>query len=408
MANPPDDMSAFAGEIQKLAQSGSFNPFSLIAGETRFHSVFLAPFSPTLREHIARFLTDGTGPLEDVAKSLQSQGASAVEAQTQAREMFTAAQGMLVVVMAGDHGLSTIPQLNFGHLEDGYLDHAVQACGANFPAAQELRAALIELKAKAMGGTGWPALIAGPGAGSKIDAFWLGLAAMLVEGMDEGFASLSGAGFERIRDLAHWIGAGVHDSGKKLDEDAAVLTARCHLVAGEAEAAAGCLDQLLSEDADADGLAEMVVHLSDAAIRQGLPIPAAAWLDTFTPKFEALFGTCYELRIARFKLLAAAAVSTERLLDAANHLFAANKKSARQDLTREPIWRVVVDPGTTLETAAAAEVIGKPAAFVAKRLEQGTIPFHRQVVAGQPDHVRIPEAALKSWLAVMQAHKLLD
>lgn len=404
----PDDMSAFAGEIQKMAQSGSFNPFSLIAGETRFHSVFLAPFSPTLREHIGRFLADGTGPLEDVAKSLQQQGATAVDAQTQARQMFAAAQGMLVVVMAGDHGLSTIPQLNFGHLDDGYCDHAVLACGANFPAAQELRAALSELKAKAMGNTGWPNLIAGPVAGSKVDAYWLGLAAMLVEGLDEGFSSLGGAGFERIRDLAHWIGAGVRDCGKKLDEDAAVLIARCHLVAGEAEAAAGCLDHLLTGDADADGLAELVVHLGDAAIRQGIPVPAAAWLDTFIPRFEALFGICYELRIARFKLMAAAAVPTGRLLDAANQLFAANKKSARQDLTREPIWRVVVDAGTTLETGVAAEVIGKPVTFVAKRLEQGTIPFHRQVVAGQPDHVRIPEGALKSWLAVMQAHKLLD
>lgn len=408
MANQPDDMSAFAGEIQKLAQSGSFNPFSLIAGETRFHSVFLAPFSPTLREHIARFLADGTGPLEDVAKSLQQQGASPVEALAQARQMFAAAQGMLVVVMAGDHGLSTIPQLNFGHLEDGYCDHAVQACGADFSAGQELRAALNDLKAKAMGGTGWPGLIAGPGAGSKLDAYWLGLAALLVEGLDEGFAALGGAGFERIRDLAHWIGAGVRDSSKRLDEDAAVLTARCHLVAGEAEAAAGCLEHLLKEDADADALAELVVHLSDTAIRQGIPVPAATWLDTFIPKFEALFGTCYELRIARFKLLAAAAVASDRLLEAAAQLFAANKKSARQDLTREPIWRVVVAPGTTLETAAAAEAIGKPAAFVAKRLEQGTIPFHRQSAAGQPDQVRIPEAALKSWLAVMQAHKLLD
>lgn len=408
MANPPDDMSAFAGEIQKLAQSGSFNPFSLIAGETRFHSVFLAPFSPTLRTHIAQFLADGTGPLEDVAKSLQQQGASPTEALTQARQMFAAAQGMLVVVMAGDHGLSTIPQLNFGHLEDGYCDHAVLACGANFPAAQELRGALSELKSKAMGGTGWPGLIAGPGAGSNVATYWLSLAALLVEGLDEGFLSLSGAGFERIRDLAHWIGAGVHGSGKALDEDTAVLTARCHLVAGEAEAAAGCLEALLNEDADADALAELVVHLSDTAIRQGIPIPAAAWLDTFIPKFEKLFGTCYELRIARFKLLAAMAAPADRLLEAANVLFAANKKSARQDLTREPIWRVVVAPGPTLETATAAEVIGKAAAFVAKRLEQGTIPFHRQSVAGQPDQVRIPENALKAWLAVMQAHKLLD
>jgi hypothetical protein len=407
MANP-DDMSAFAGEIQKLAQSGSFNPFSLIAGETRFHSVFLAPFSPSLRAHIAQFLADGTGPLEDVAKSLQQQGASAADAQAQARQMFAAAQGMLVTVMAGDHGLSTIPQLNFGHLEDAYLDHAVKACGANFPAAQELRGALGELRAKAMGGTGWPGLIAGPGAGSKVDTYWLGLAAQLVEGLDEGFASLGGAGLERIRDLAHWIGAGVHDSAKTLDEDAAVLTARCHLVAGEAEAAAGCLDRLLTGDADADALAELVVHLSDTAIRQGIPVPAAAWLDAFIPRFEHLFGTCYELRIARFKLLAAMAAPQERLLAAADDLAKANRKSARQDLTREPIWRVVVDPGVTLETAAAAELIGKPASFVAKRLEQGTIPFHRQAVAGQPDQVRIPEAALTAWLAVMQAHKLLD
>jgi hypothetical protein len=408
MATPPDDMSAFAGEIQKMAQSGSFNPFSLIAGESRFHSVFLAPFSPMLREHIARFLADGTGPLEDVAKSLQSQGASPVDAQTQARQMFTAAQGMLVTVMAGDHGLSTIPQLNFGHLEDGYCDHAVQACGANFPAGKELRAALSDLKAKAMGNTGWPGLIAGPGAGSNVDGYWLGLAALLVEGLDEGFLSLNGAGSERVRDLAHWIGAGVRDCGKPLDEDAAVLTARCYLAAGEAEAAAGCLEVLLNEDTDADALAELVVHLSDTAIRQNIPVPAAAWLDTFIPKFEALFGTCYELRIARFKLLAAMAAPLARLQGAADDLVKANRKSARQDLTREPIWRVVVDPGTTLETAAAAELIGRPVTFVAKRLEQGTIPFHRQAIAGQPDHVRIPEAALKSWLAVMQAHKLLD
>jgi hypothetical protein len=408
MAPPPDDMSAFAGEIQKLAQSGGFNPFSLIAGESRFHSVFLAPFSPSLRSHIAQFLADGTGPLEEVARLLQQQGAPAAEAQAQARQMFNAAQGMLVTVMAGDHGLSTIPQLNFGHLEDAYCDHAVKACGANFPAAQELRGALSELKAKAMGGTGWPGLIAGPGAGSKVDGYWLGLAAQLVEGLDDGFASLSGAGIERIRDLAHWIGAGVRDSSKQLDEDAAVLAARCHLVAGEAEAAAACLERLLNEDADADALAELVVHLSDTAIRQGIPVPAAAWLDAFIPKFEALFGTCYELRIARFKLLAAMAAPQDRLLAAADDLAKANRKSARQDLTREPIWRVVVDPGATLDTAAAADLIGKPATFIAKRLEQGTIPFHRHVTTGQPDQVRLPEAALRAWLAVMQAHKLLD
>ena len=69
---------------------------------------------------------------------------------------------------------------------------------------------------------------------------------------------------------------------------------------------------------------------------------------------------------------------------------------------------MVVDPGVVLETAAAAEVIGRPVAFVAKRLENATIPLHRQSVTGQSDQVRIPDGALRAWLAVMQTHKLLD
>lgn len=403
-----EDMSAFAGEIQKLAQTGGFNPFSLLAGETRFHSVFLAPFSPSLRESIARFLADGTGPLAEVVKAFQQQGASPVEATQQARQMFAAAQGMLIVVMAGDHGLSTIPQLNFGHLDEAYCEHAIKACGDGFPAAKELGTALAELRAKALGSTGWPGLIAGPAAGSNLLSYWLGLAALLVEGLDEGFLSLSGGGNERLRDLAHWIGAGAVATGKPLDEDGAVLIARCHLVAGEAEAAAAHLDRRLHEDADADALAELVAHLADTAIKQGVPAPAAQWLSVFVPKFEKLFGTCYELRLAAFKLLAAYAAPAERLLPAAETLFAANRKSARQDLTREPIWRVVGDPGALLDTGAAAELIKRTPAFVAKRLEQGTIPSHRAQQAGQPDHVRIPEVALRAWLAVMETHRLLD
>lgn len=403
-----EDMNAFAGEIQKLAQTGGFNPFAMLTGETRFHSVFLAPFSPSLRESVARFLADGTGPLADVVKAFQQQGASAVEAAQQARQMFAAAQGMLVVVMASDHGLSTIPQLNFGHLEESYCEHAVKACGEGFPAAKELGTALGELRAKALGGTGWPGLIAGPAAGSNLLGYWLGLAALLVEGLDEGFLSLSGGGNDRLRDLAHWIGAGAAATGKPLDEDGAVLVARCHLVAGEAEAAALHLDRRLHEDADADALAELVAHLADTAIKQGVPAPAAQWLALFVPKFEALFGTCYELRLAAFKLLAACSSPAERLLLAAEALFAANRKSARQDLTREPIWRVVGEPGPLLDTGAAAELIKRSPAFVAKRLEQGTIPSHRAQQPGQPDQVRIPETALRAWLAVMEAHKLLD
>ncbi len=408
MANESDDMSAFAGEMQKLAQSGGFNPFSMLAGESRFHSVFLAPFSPSLKKHIAQFLADGTGPLSDVAKSLEQQGATPAEAQQQARSMFGHAQGMLIVVMAGDHGLTTIPQLNFGHLEDDYIEHSITACGEQFAAKDALKTAMIDLRAKAMGNTGWPALIAGPSAGSNISNYWLGLAASLIEGMDEGMLSLAGVGIERLRDLGFWIGSAVRDLGKPLDEDSAVLCARCYLIAGDAESAAAYLDTLLHDDADADSIAELIVHLSDTAIRTTIPIPAAAWLETFIPRFEDMFGKCYELRIARFKLLASAATPADKLQAAADALFAANKKSARQDLTREPIWRVVVEPGELLETAAAATLIDRSPTFVSKRLEQGTIPFYRQSIQGHTDQIRIPKTALESWFAIMQAHKLLE
>jgi hypothetical protein len=92
------------------------------------------------------------------------------------------------------------------------------------------------------------------------------------------------------------------------------------------------------------------------------------------------------------------------LLPAAAALLAADRKSGRHELTREPIWRVTVeDPGELLETAAAADLVGRSPAFIAKRLEQGTIPTQRL-----EDQVRLPRQALLAWKAVMDAHKLLD
>ena len=57
---------------------------------------------------------------------------------------------------------STIPQLFFGQLDDGWRAHALASCGGEFPAKEALGKALTDLAAKAAGGTGWPALIAGP------------------------------------------------------------------------------------------------------------------------------------------------------------------------------------------------------------------------------------------------------
>jgi hypothetical protein len=396
---PDPEMAEFAGEIQKLAEGGSFDPFTLLAGETKFHSAFLAPFSPSLKKSIVQFCADGSGPLVDVVKVFQRDGLGAAEAALAAKRMFESAQGMLVAVLGGDHGLSTIPQLHFGHLEEGFCEHAVKSCGDKFPNRPALTAALADLRAKLAGGTVWPGLIAGPGAGGNVAGYWQKLGEEVVLSLDQGM----GPGHERLRDLAHWVGAAIAVSGRTPDDAGTVVVARCHLIAGESEPAAAHLDRLLREDADADALAELVVHLADAAIREGRPEPTLAWLERFLPKFEGLFGKCYELRLATFKLHTAAAAPAAKLLAAAAALIQANRKSARQDLTREPIWRVVAEPGPLLDTNAAAAAIGRSSTFIAKRLEQGTIPSHRQ-----GDQVRIPAAALAAWKAVMDEHKLLE
>jgi hypothetical protein len=401
----PADLSAFAGEIDKLAQSGGFNPFALLAGQTAFHSVFIAPFSPSLESAIARFLADGTGPLADIGKAFQQQGAAPAEASQQARAMFAAAQGMLVVVQVGDHGPTTIPQLHFGGIDETFCAHALAACGEQFPAKDALRAALADLRAKAQGGTTWPALIAGPGAGSNLVAYWEELGDALVDGLDQGAGQ---GGLERLRDLAHWVARALPACGKALKEDAILVAVRCHLAADEAAQGQALLAGLLSEDADADHLAELVVHLADAAIRQGQGAASGLWLADFVPRFETLFGTCYELRLAAFKLAAAAGAAEPVMLAAAAGLMGANRKSARQDLTREPLWRVTAaDPGELLDTAAAAALLERSPTFIAKRLEQGTIPTVRRLENGN-EVVRLPRPALLAWKAIMDAHKLLD
>jgi hypothetical protein len=96
-------------------------------------------------------------------------------------------------------------------------------------------------------------------------------------------------------------------------------------------------------------------------------------------------------------------------LGGAAALFAANRKSARQDLAREPIWRVVVrQPGVLLDTTQAAAVVGRSTTFLAKRLENRTIPYHRTNDGVQGEQIRVPEQALVAWKAVIDEYKLLD
>lgn len=402
-----DDLMALTGDITRLAQQGNFNPFSLIAGENRFHSLFLAPFSPALSQAITRFRADGTGPLEDVVRVFQSKGASAADALQQARQMFAAAQAMLVVVMAGDHGPSTIPQLFFGQLDDNFFAHALKACGDGFPAGPAFTSALTDLRSRHAGGATWPALFSGAGAPPGPAAYWDDVGRMLIHGLDGGV--MPGTSIDRLRDLAHWAAAGRIAVPGPLPAPTALQIIRLQVLAGEEQAAAARLDDQLSEDADADALVELVIHLADAALARQDPLPTTRWITAFIDRFEAIFGVTYELRLASFRLHAGADSPPPAMLSAAALLIAANRKSARQDLTREPIWRVVIsEPGVLLDTTAAAAAVGRSTTFLAKRLESRTIPYHRRSDAQQGEQVRVPEQALMAWKAVMDEHKLLD
>jgi len=390
-----------AGEIQKLTAQGQFDPFALFAGQTRFHSIFLAPFSPALSEARERFLADGTGPLAHISDLFQKQGASPAEALQSARAMFSAAQGMCVVVLGNDQGVDTIPQLFFGHLEDAYLDQVVGLCGEKFPDPTALRAALAELRRRAQAKAGFPALHAG--AEADTIPYWSGLADDLVAGLDGGLAHPAP---ERLRDLAAWIAAAhaaIEASGAMVESTALPAVLRCQALAGEVEPAFARLERGIGTIEDED-LVQLLMQLGDVAIARGRAPAAAAWWQRLLPALLAAYPASYDLLLARFKVLAAAQVEPAALVAAADALVKANRKNARHDLGREPIWRVAAeDPGELLDTAQAAELVGRSPSFIAKRLEAGTIPVHRQ-----GEQVRIPKRGLLAWKAVVEAHRLLD
>jgi hypothetical protein len=401
----PDDadLAAFADEVQKMAGRGGFDPFALLQGAMPFHSVFLAPFSPALQRAIHQFLADGTGPLAGAVQALRGQGMPEDAARGRAREMFQAANGMCVVVMASDNGVATIPQLFFGRLDEAWRAHALEACGKEFPGREALTKALADLAAKAQGGTQWPALIAGPEAGSNVLGYWLELASGVVASLDEGIVPVGG---ERLADLGHWVAsaATLLAQNREVDADDLAAIARCFVIAGSWREAGTALERAAAAELGDEETVELLAHWAEAAARAGDGREGAAWLAPRIAAFEQRLGRCYDVTRALFRLQASAQAPGDELLATVELMLARDKKSARHDLTREPIWNVrLADPGEILDTAAAATVIGRSPAFVAKRLEQGTIPTHRQ-----GDQVRIPRGALEGWKQVMEKHRLLE
>lgn len=398
------DDETFARELQQAASTGGFNPFSLITGERRLHSVFLAPPAPSLERDIARFLADGTGPLQGVVEQIKQQsGLDAAAAAQRARTLFAAAEGMLVVVLRDDQGLTTIPQLFFGRLDDDARDAAVASCGEDFLDADSVHAALISLREAAERGARWPDLCVGDAVAGSSRAYWEALGADLLAGFDEGLFATAP---DRLSDLGHWIARALHETPGALDGEQLLIAARCHLLAGAVAPALDAVRGLLRDyQPEDEQVAVLLEQLVDVAIAHGEPERAVAFFAEAHDDLEAVLGGCYEQALPRFKATAAAMAGTEALLAAAEALRRADRKAFRHDLNREPLWRVAVaDPGEVIDTHAAAEVLDRSVNFVGKRLDAGTIPWHRS----EAGEVRIPTRALADWRAVMERFELLD
>jgi hypothetical protein len=392
-----DDTTQMASELSGLLKAGAADPLALLAGDWHFHSCFLAPFSPTFEAARQQFLVDGGGPLSATVEQLRHQGLSASEAATTARRLMEAATGLCVAVVSGDHGVASIPQPFFGNVSAEWRQGAVQVLSEAYRAP--FGAALSELER--LGDAGWPYLVAGPAVrNGDLRGYWIELVHGTVAAVD-----LAGMrGDARLIDMGHWCAKAV-DAIKPDDldaEDHAALC-RCRLVAGEAVAACASL----AACAEAGG-GETAIDLLDSlatmtAMRGGDPL-VAAWLAEEGSILAQRFGCLYDVALARVRILAAAGTDAAALRPAVDALIAADRKLARQALTREPVWQVTAaDPGELLDTAAAATLIGRSPAALAKRLEARTIPCHEQ--AGQ---VRLPRRALEAWQQVMTAYGLLD
>jgi hypothetical protein len=386
------NLDATAADLQGLLAAGAADPFALLAGRMRLHAVFLAPFTPGFAEARRQFLSDGGGPLTAAVDQLRTQGLPPADAAATAQRIFAAAQGMAVAVLAGDHGVVAVPQPWFGHCSVEWQAGAAKALGPEH--LDDLARALAELAPLA--GKGFPRAIAGPAARGGVRGVWLELAAGLAE------SSESAPGFTgRQGDLGHWIGlaiAAIGDDG--LDPEDRLHLARAHLAAGEAAAACGRIGQL----DDATAVAELFDALAASTVARGGDAAAATWLAGPGREHATRLGLAYDAALAEVCLLIALGGDAAQLLPAAERLMTANRKLARQALTREAIWQVTAaDPGELLDTAAAAALINRSTTFVAKRLEARTIPFHLH--DGQ---LRLPRRALTAWLAVMEWGKLLD
>lgn len=397
------DPKQMATQMQQAFGQDGLNPFSLLTGQRRFHGVFLGPFTPGFSQARDEFLSKGTGPLVSIVEQFGQQGLDPAAAALRAREMLSGASAMLAVVYRDDQGVSVMPTLFFGTLNDDYRKYVAEVVGGQDD--DELQAALVGLEAVAARGSNWPALINDVDGVDEPWAFWSTLAEHALTGLDEGIAP---AQVGRLADLGWWAShalASLRAAGHDSDGDALLSEARCALLASEPAAATTAAGIMLSEyEPEDEQLAVFLQECTDVAVAVGQPEIAVAFMDQHSSDIDAVLGGCYEQALPRFKAVAATQPDPADLIVAAEALQAADRKSFRHALGREPLWRVTVaEPGALLDTREAADLLDRSINFVAKRLEQGTLPT---VTDGE--QVRIPKRGLEAWKAVMEHFSLLD
>ncbi len=385
-----DETRQMAAELSGMLKAGAGDPLALLAGQWSFHSCFLAPFSPSFAVAREQFLVDGGGPLSATVEQLRHQGLSASEAVETARKLITAAQGLCVAVVAGDHGVATVPQPFFGSLDPAWREGAAQVLAADYRPAFAAALAALERVAD----SGWPRLVAGPALkGGDVRTYWLELAHGAAE-----YSELTGnRGDARMTDLGHWIGSALSALPGELDVEDHAALCRCALVAGAFPAACTHLAACAAAGGD-DAVVEQLDGLATAVCQHGGDAVTAAWL----AGPGAGLGCPYDVALARVRIVAAA--GSGDLAQAVDALVAANRKLARQALTREPLWQVTAqDPGELLDTATAAELLGRSPTAIAKRLEARTVPLH-----AHDGQVRIPRRALDAWREALGKHGLIE
>ena len=378
----------------------------LAAGGSRVQAVFLGPPPPSLQAQVRQLLTDGTGPLTSLEEQFRRQGSQ--DPAGELRRMFSAAQGVCVVVVARDHGLVAIPQLWFGSLESSEVDRLVAGCADQAGDSAELRRVVSAIPPRA-----WPGALATlDGAmtdpGTTREA-WLAIAAGVVQASQSALIDLAAEGTgsgprERLADLAWWTAEALAALAVEAPGEDPVLGAelevRCRLLTGEVVTAGQALDRLAA-GGNADDLGEVLAAFVDIVRRSPQASAAAVWLAERLPVWDAQLGEPYETAQALFRLQVATQRPTAELLASSALMAQRNRKSMRQDLTREPIWEVIDASGVLLDPAEAAQLAQRSTVAMVKRMESGTVPWTRK-----EGMVRIPAQALESWLAILAAHGL--